>query len=394
MVSESKLEVTNATNGAASVTAQVTAQVTESRHVFLLSLNLALAYLLIIVYASLQPFRNWRLPAADVYGFLTEPFPRYITLTDVLINISAYIPLGFMLALGLRRWLRPMGAVVAGMALTITVSIAMESIQMFLPARIPSNVDVLANSVGGLIGALAAPLFLPSRTIGARVVAWRDRLFVPGALTDIGIVVACLWIVTHLNPWTQVFGTGLLRQTFDLPELFIHTPSRLLSAEATVVFFNLLGIGLLLSTLLRVEVRRGIVICTVIATALALKMLLSAVLGKPHGIWAWMTPGAMLGLLLGATLLSGLLVLNHRARLLLAGVCILLALAAINLAPENPYFSLPRQLTSGRASHFLSFSGILRALSELWPLLALSYLCAAGWRYRRPGTPVKHVEHL
>ena len=349
---------------------------------FLLSLNLALAYLLIIVYASLQPFRNWRLPAVDVYGFLAAPWPRYITLTDVLINVCAYIPLGFMLALGLRRWLRPMHAVIASTLLAVAVSIAMESMQMFLPARIASNVDVLANSMGGLIGALAAPLFLPSQKIGARVVALRDRLFVPGALTDIGIVLVGLWIATHLNPWTQVFGTGLLRATFDLPEVFIHTPSRLLSAEATVVFFNLLGIGLLLSTLLRVEVRRGVVICVVIATALALKMLLAVLLGKPQGAWAWMTPGAVMGLLLGATLLAGLLVMKLRLRLLLAGVCIVLALAAINLAPENPYFNLPRQLTSGRISHFLSFSGILRALSELWPLLALPYLGVAWWRHR------------
>ncbi len=358
--------------------------VAEPRHVFLLSLNLALAYLLIIVYASLQPFRNWRSPAPEVYGFLAAPFPRYITFTDVLINISAYVPLGFMLALGLRQWFGAKPAVAGGALLAVAVSIAMEGIQMYLPARIASNVDVLANSVGGLIGALAAPLFLPSRTIGARVAQLRDRLFEPGALTDIGIVVAGLWIATHLNPWTQVFGTGLLRATFDLPEVFTHTPSRLLSAEATVVFFNLLGIGLLLSTLLRTDIRRGIVIGIVIATALALKMLLSAMLGKPQGVWAWMTPGAMLGLLLGATLFTGLLALKHRARLLLAGVCIALALAAINLAPENPYFSLPRQLTSGRASHFLSFSSILRALSELWPLLAVTYVCVAWWHSRQP----------
>ena len=355
---------------------------TESRHVFLLSLVLALAYLLVIIYASLQPFRNWRLPAEDVYGFLTAPWPRYITLKDVLINLSAYMPLGFMLTLGLRRWLRPVSAVTAGTLLAIVVSIVMESVQMFLPARIASNVDVLTNGAGGLIGALAAPLFLPSRAIGARVAVLRDRVFVAGALTDIGIVVAVLWIATHLNPWTQVFGTGHLRETFDLPVVFMHTPSRLLSAEAAVVFFNVLGIGLLLSTLLRADIRRGVVIGVIVAAALALKMLISAALGKPQGVWAWMTPGATLGLLLGAILLAGLLALNHRARVVLAVVCIVLALAAINLAPDNPYFSLPLQFASGRTSHFLSFWSILRALSELWPLLAVTYLCIAAWHTR------------
>ena len=344
---------------------------------------LALAYLLTIVYASLQPFRNWRLPAADVYGFLTAPWPRYITFSDVLINICAYVPLGFMLALGLRQWLRPFAAVAAGTLLSVGISIGMESVQMFLPARIASNVDVITNGAGSLIGALAAPLFLPSRALGARIGALRDRLCVPGMLTDVGIVVAGLWIATHLNPWTQVFGTGHLRETFDLPVMFMHTPSRVLSAEAAVVFFNLLGIGLLLSTLLRPEIRRGFIIAAVIAAALALKMLISAVLGKPQGVWAWLTPGAVVGLMLGAILLSVVLALGHRARLTAALLCIMIALAAINLAPDNPYFSLPSQLTSGRTSHFLSFSSIFRALSELWPLLAVSYLAAAWWRQRR-----------
>lgn len=356
--------------------------VQESLHIHLLALTLALAYLLVIIYASLQPLRGWRLPAEDVYGFLTAPWPRYITFTDVLFNVSAYVPLGFMLTLGLRIGMPPVAAVAAGLLLAVTVSIGMECVQMFLPARIASNVDVMANSAGALIGALAAPLFLPSQRLGARLGVWRDRVFLPGALTDIGIVVAALWVIAHFNPLSQVFGTGLLRNTFELPAYLFHTPSLLLSAEAIVVFFNLVGIGLLLSTLLHEGPRRSLTIGIVILAALACKMLITAFLGKPMGAWAWMTPGAMLGFILGATLLAGLLTLGHAARLAIALVAILFALAAINLAPDNPYFSLPPQLTSGRASHFLSISGILQALSELWPLIALCYLCAALWHTR------------
>lgn len=352
----------------------------ESRHVNLLALVLALAYLLVIVYASLQPFRGWRFPAADVYAFLLAPWPRYITLSDVLINVTAYIPLGFMLTLGLRVCMPPMAAVAAGLLLSVALSIAMESIQMFLPARIASNIDVLANGGGALIGTLAAPLFFPTQGIGARFSALRNRVFLPGALIDIGIVVAALWIVTHLNPLTQVFGTGNLRSTFELPVYFFHTPSLLLSMEATVVFFNLLGIGLLLSTLLRNETRRGLIISAVIVAALACKMLIYVFIGKPMGAWAWLTPGAMLGLLLGSTLLASLLTLRHAYRVIIALLSLMIALTVINLAPDNPYFSLPPQLTSGNASYFLSFSGILRALSELWPLIALPYLCVTLWR--------------
>ena len=53
--------------------------------------------------------------------------------------------------------------------------------------------------------------------------------------------------------------------------------------------------------------------------------------------------------------------------------------AVINFAPDNPYFSLPPALASGKYSHILSLSGILRAISELWPLLALWYLATSLW---------------
>ena len=353
------------------------------RHAVVLTWVLAAAYLLVIFYASVQPFRDWRLPAADVYGFLTAPWPKYITLPDVLINVVAYMPLGFLVAFGLRLSMPPAGAVLAGFAFAVALSIGMEALQMFLPARRASNVDVLANGAGGLAGALAAPLFLPARALGARLTRLRDQWFTPGALTDAGMVVALLWVVAHLNPYTQAFGTGHLRETFELPALFFHTPGLLLSAEATVVFFNLAGVGLLLSTLLKRERHPALLIAGVIVAALAAKMLISAVLGKSQGVWAWLTPGVMLGLLLGATLLAGLLALGRISRLILATLSLLLALAVINLAPDNPYFSLPEPLTSGRASHVLSFSSILRALSELWPLLALAYLSTALWVAQR-----------
>src|SRR5512141_1156257 len=84
---------------------------------FTLEWILALAYLLIIVYASLQPFRNWRFPPDDILRFLTASWPRYITLDDVLINFIAYVPLGFLLALGLKTRLGALAAVILATSL-------------------------------------------------------------------------------------------------------------------------------------------------------------------------------------------------------------------------------------------------------------------------------------
>jgi hypothetical protein len=59
-------------------------------------------------------------------------------------------------------------------------------------------------------------------------------------------------------------------------------------------------------------------------------------------------------------------------------VCFCAAIVAINLAPDNPYQTVPPQLLAGKPSHYLSFSAIIRALSELWPFLTVAYLLATA----------------
>src|SRR5262249_47711616 len=136
--------------------------------------------LLVIIYTSLKPFAGWRMPPADILHFLTAPWPRYITLEDVAVNVAAYIPLGFLLSAALSARHGDAPGTLAAALWAAGVSLAMEAMQMFLPSRIASNVDLLANSCGGLLGAMAAPLFAPKRLVGRRLYAWRHRVFRSG----------------------------------------------------------------------------------------------------------------------------------------------------------------------------------------------------------------------
>ena len=340
---------------------------------------LAVAYLLVIAYASLQPFSGWWNPPAEIRRFLLAPWPRYITLEDVLINIGAYVPLGFLAA---RAWLRRLGgpgAVLAAATLAALISVAMETAQMFLPTRIASNVDVLANSLGGLIGALAAPLFSPTRLLGMRLARLRRSWFVYGASADVGLVLLCVWLATQLNPTAQLFGTGNLRSTFDLPAWFIHTPQLLLASEAAVAGFNVLGLGLVAVALTRTSMPRGTTIALVLGAAFAAKTLTAWAIPKSAGPFAWLTPGVAAGVLVAVLLVYALSRLPLRAQWIVAALSFAAAIAAINVAPDNPYQTIPPQLLAG-PTHFLSFSGIVRALSELWPFLAVAYTISAAVR--------------
>jgi VanZ family protein len=342
-----------------------------------LAWTLALAYTLLIVYASLQPFLGWRLPPPEILHFVTAPWPPYVTLGDLLVNTAAYVPLGFLLALALIPRLSTLRGVLVSAALAALLSLTMEAIQMFLPQRIASNIDLLANSAGGLIGAMAAPLLSPAGLPGRRLAAWRQKAFVPGALADAGLVLTALWLFTHLHPTAQLFGTGNLRSTFDLPVYLIHTPGRLLSAEAVVVFLNLVGLGLLISGLTRSTVSLLRVIAAVVGAGLVVKVLAAvALFGAPRP-FVWLTPGVALGLTTGALLLYPLVRMPHRARIVTALISFCIAVAVINFAPDNPYQTPPPKLVPGNTTHLLRFSNIVRALSELWPFLVIGFLLAA-----------------
>lgn len=330
-----------------------------------------------VVYASGQPFRGWRVPPSDVLHFLTAPWPRYVTLDDVLLNIVAYVPVGFLLALALRPHVRAQRAALLAIVIGISVSIALEYMQTLLPGRIASNVDVLTNALGTLVGALAAPWFAPSRQLGERVFIWRNRWLAPGMFTDTGVVLVALWALTALHPTAQLFGTGDWRSTFDLPVWILHQPQIALAGEAAVVFLNLLGVGLLIATLMRDTARPVRLVVVAVSAALFLKAVTAVGVRTPIP-WTWLTPGVALGLALGAALLYPALRLQRRAAACAGAVAIALAVLAINVAPGNPYQTIPRQFITGAASHFLSFTGIVRALSELWPVLALLYLLAAA----------------
>ncbi|HET6493131.1 MAG TPA: VanZ family protein [Burkholderiales bacterium] len=343
-----------------------------------LAWTLALAYTLLIVYASLQPFLGWRLPPAEILHFVTAPWPPYVTLGDLLINTAAYVPLGFLLAIALNPGRSALRAVLAAAALAALLSLTMEAIQMFLPQRVASNVDLLTNSAGGLVGAMAAPLLSPSGFPGRRIAAWRQRLFVPGALTDTGLVLAGLWLFTHLHPTAQLFGTGNLRSTFDLPIYLIHTPGRLLSAEAVIVFFNLIGLGLLVACLTRHTAQPLRIVTAVVGAGLVVKIIAAVALFGAPGPLVWLTPGVALGLTVGALLLYPLVRLPRTHKMIMALLSFCAAVAVINFAPDNPYQSAPPKLIPGNATHLLRFSNIVRALSELWPFLVIGFLLAAA----------------
>src|SRR3954469_5037576 len=119
---------------------------------------LALLYAALIVYASLAPFSDWKQPSSvPAFDLLSLPWPGRWTGFDVVANLLGYMPLGVLVFGALVRSGREVGfAALATAAAGALLSLTMESLQNYLPQRVPSSLDWALNIAGTLLGLLIA----------------------------------------------------------------------------------------------------------------------------------------------------------------------------------------------------------------------------------------------
>lgn len=338
----------------------------------------------LIVYACLHPFSGWRDPGLPVFEFLQAPWPRYYTWVDLTVNVIGIVPLSFALVPALGRL--PRGwAVFLAMLLTCLLSLSVETLQNFLPSRVPSNVDVGCNTLGGVLGALAGGrwgdrLFDPR----SGLTRWRQRRIVPGHPGEIGLVLMGLWLLTLLTPENLLFATGDLRRLFDLPTPLQFNPARFVKVEAAITASQLLAVGLTARCMMRAFSPWPLAL--LILLGLGAKSLAAAAFFSPGDPLHWVTPGGQIGLAAGAALLGIGLLLPARSHAMLAGMALLVGTALVNLAPENPF--LPSDTALISQGNFLNFHGLTQLTASLWPFATFAYLGLLG--ASSPRVPPRH----
>ena len=336
---------------------------------------LATLYGLMIVYASLEPFLGWMAPLADTPFFLLEPWPPRFTRFDIAINVLAYAPFGFLVALaGSRR--APAARLATALGAGALLSLAMESTQMFLPTRDASSVDFLSNSLGAAIGGLVGLAF--NRVPGLRrgIARWRDRTFLSGRSGDLGLALLGVWLLSQVNP-----GIPLFAATFD-PSLELTRDLAGTLLQAAQSAFNVIGIGLFLALLLRQRRYLGGAVLLLIGIALALKGIAAALLLKSAAWESWLKPGISLGVAAGALTLMLAIWLPRPARTTLCAIALLSSLVAPLLAPDMWRVRAPLALFDWPYGHLLNFNGLTHAVLVIWPVLASAYLL---WLAGQPG---------
>lgn len=353
---------------------------------------LALIYTAVVVYASLYPFSDWRDQGIAPWAFLAGSFPKYWTGFDVVSNVLGYLPLGLLVVLvvlrgrqGQKEW----KALLTGMAFGGVLSLLLESIQSYLPARVPSNLDFALNLLGSFLGAaLACTLVWHGAT--ARWSQFRDRWFMPESQG--GLVLLALWPVALMFPTTVPMGLGQVLERLEaaLAAWLLNTPflnwipvrevelqPLVPGVEMSSVMLGMLVPCLLGHCLVAPGLRRAAFTLILVATGVAASALSAALSFGPAHAWAWLTAPGQVGLALAlfvSLVLVGVPTRVSRAILLVA---LTVQLAIVNHAPQSAYFA--QTLQAWEQGRFIRFHGLVQWLGWLWPFATMVYLLGRVW---------------
>jgi VanZ family protein len=350
---------------------------------------LAWLYAALIVYASLSPFTGWKQPAGvPLLGFGHMPWQPYWTGFDVVSNLLGYVPLGALLFGAQVRSGRLVGwsalnTVLAGALL----SLCLESLQNWLPRRVPSVADWLLNCGGTVLGVLIA---MAVRALGG-VDRWqvlRDRWFIHRSAG--GLALLLLWPVGLLFPAAVPFGLGhgLLRLRDVVAGWLEGTPweawvtgslsaDELLTplsrgSEWLAIVLGFLAPCFVAFSIMRPGWRRLAQVPATLALGLAATTLSTAMSFGPQHAWAWITPVVMPALVVACALALLLAFVPPRGAAALGLVALTMLMAMVNQAPTDPYYA--ESLQAWEQGRFIRFHGIAQWVGWLWPFAGLVYL--------------------
>ena len=335
----------------------------------------------LIVYASLYPFDQWRDQDIGSWSFLAAPWPKYWLGFDVVANVLGYAPLGFFLTLSAMRMDWRTRVVTLSTLAAAVLSLTMEGLQSYLPARVPSLPDFLLNTLGAWLGAVLASS-LEQLGLLRRWSQFRERWFVRDAY--MALVLMAVWPAALLFPVAVPLGLGqvwervedTLTSAFDATPFENWIPLRAFELEPLLPGAELLCVmlGLLVPCLLGFGVIRQVsqrfgYMLVVLAMALGMSALSAALSYGPAHAWTWLDFPVVLGLVFGCAVALVFLPLSARTAWTFLLLALLVQQSVLNQSPESAYFA--QTLQTWEQGRFVRFHGLVQWLGWLWPYAVL-----------------------
>ncbi len=160
-----------------------------------------LFYVALIVYGSLFPWHGWTHPTGSAWNDLLAGLSGHISTTDVVSNLLVYLPLGGVWAVRSAGFRRDRVVLVQAALLGTFLSVVMELAQRWMPSRVPSLSDVLANGVGATVGAVLVMVAGTRGRWAGRLRHLRRRWAFTDSEADLALAAVGLWAASQLAPF-------------------------------------------------------------------------------------------------------------------------------------------------------------------------------------------------
>ncbi|SDD10725.1 VanZ like family protein [Cupriavidus sp. YR651] len=360
-----------------------------------------ICFTLLVVYASLYPFTGWVDNGISPFAYLTAPKPRYITEFDLLTNVLGYCPFGALVVLSLHPRVSGARATLIALVAGALLSAVMEALQTWLPSRIPSNIDLITNALGALLGAAMVAPFTSALIDRGTLTRLRMAWFEPHA--SFAIILVMLWPFAQVFPQEHLFGMGgIVREWLTDPDswpmelLQTYVPSLLdwqediglrpddMQAqqllETLVTACSWIGTGLFASIAMRRTAPMLRILAGLLTGALIIKAAVAELQFPDDNAFNWLSEGGRFALLTSSLVLVLLLRLPRWLRAMLATLALAALVALTNVLPPNPYAWISEQ--GWRMGRFIHFNSLAQWLGWLWPFMAFCYI---AWRFEQAG---------
>jgi VanZ family protein len=354
------------------------------------ALPLAWVYTLVVLYASLYPFSDWRWPPGQpLLALLALPWPPWRDPFDLWANLLGYLPWGLLTMTALNaRGHRAGRSLLWLLLLALALSYGCEVAQHFLPRRHPSLKDCAMNVAGAAVGAALA-VAARAAQLHRLWAAMRERSFV--AQSGGGLALLALWPAALLFPAPLPLGLGQVGEgmtealaswtegvpwALPLHELVASAP-RPPSALPPLSEGLATALGLFAPCMLAYAIalpgwHRALLTLGAALLSIAAMTLSTLLNFGPTHAWSWLTPATPPALAAGALAALALLALPQRVAAGLALVALAASVMLVSQAPANAYFA--QTLQAWEQGRFVHFHGMAHWLSLLWPFMAMVWL--------------------
>ena len=338
-------------------------------------------YTCMLAYASMAPFVGWQWPQA----YTIIAWPRYLTSFDVMINVLAYAPFGGLLVwladsgrathAATGNWWRKMLIAFAG---GFGLSVALDMAQAFLPGRVSSPLDVLANTLGAAVGA-GLVLIPPGNRVLMAAMRVRRRYFVSTPLADWGLLLLGIWLVAQLNPAIPFFEAGLLAATggngltTSVAQAGAYDPL-ILFPQVVGVALNMTAFALFVSVLTHPGANRLLHIMGILGIGFLAKLAMASMLLKTPQLVSSLSPATVIGVTSGIFIYLLFARLQFRWRVFWAALFVFAGGVMAKLASVYTALDEALRLFNWPHGQLANFAGLTRWLNEIWPLAALVFL--------------------